>query len=193
MRFLNRYFFLGLGVGVVLTVGAIIGVGAIIVFKYMPSAEDLEAMLPPPELPDHEQLPIYGQAEYDWTLRSLDGTQTTLADFKGKVVFLNLWATWCLPCVAEMPSIQTLYKAVKADDVAFLFLTNEDATTVELFLRDRQLDLPIYIYDELPDVFRPPGVPTTYIINRDGLIIYKQFGAADWVGEAPQAFIRSLM
>lgn len=193
MRFLNRYFFLGLGVGVVLTVGAIIGVGAILVLKFMPSAEDLEAMLSPPELPDHEQLPIYGQAEYDWSLQSLDGTQTTLGDFKGKVVFLGLWATWCVPCVAEMPSIQTLYRALKADDVAFLLLTDEDATTVEQFLRDRQLDLPVYIYDELPDVFRPPGVPTTYIINRDGFIIYQHSGAENWAGEAPRAFIRSLM
>ncbi len=193
MRFLNRYFFLGLGVGVVLTVGAIIGVGAIVMLKYMPSPEEFGAMLPPPEVPRHEQLPIYGQAEYDWSVRNLDGTQIALSDFKGKVVFLNLWATWCLPCVAEMPSIQSLFSGLKEDDVVFLLITDENAETVEGFLRDRQLDLPFYIYEELPDVFRPPGVPTTYVINRDGLIVYRHVGAAKWDGDVFRDFIRSLM
>ena len=195
MRFLNRHFFLGLGVGVVLTVGAIIGVGAILILKYMyvPSSEELATMLPPPELPSHEQLPIYGQAEYDWSLRSLDGSQIVLSDFKGKVVFLNLWATWCIPCVAEMPSIQSLSNGLKEDDVVFLLITDEDAETVEGFLRDRQLDLPVYIYEVLPDVFRSPGLPTTYVINRDGLIVYRDVGAAKWDGDAFRDFIRSLM
>lgn len=90
MRFLNRYFFLGLGVGVVLTVGAIIGLGPILVSMYTPSLQELEAMLPAPEVPGHEQLAIYGQADYDWSVRSLDGTRITLSDFQGKVVFINL-------------------------------------------------------------------------------------------------------
>ncbi len=176
----------------VLTSGAIIGVEAVLMLQYMIFPADVELILRPPELPSHAQLPIYGQAEYDWSVRSLDGTQTALADFKGKVVFLNLWATSCLPCVAEMPSIQTLYNALKADDVAFLLITDEDAQTVEQFLRDRQLDLPVYIYEELPDVFRPRGIPLTFIINCDGSIIYRHAGPADWAGEAPRAFIRSL-
>ncbi len=193
MRFLNRYFFLGLGVGVVLTIGTIIGAGVILALLYMPSPEDLGAMLPPPDPPSHELLPVYGHAEYDWSVRSLDGTQIALSDFKGKVVFLNLWATWCLPCVAEMPSIQNLYDELEADNVVFLVMTDEDHETVQEFLRQRQLHLPIYIYDELPDVFRPPGLPTTYVVNRDGLIVYRHTGAARWEGQAFRAFIRGLM
>lgn len=92
-----------------------------------------------------------------------------------------------------MPSIQSLYDGLETDHIAFLVITDEDAGTVEAFLRHRQLDLPVYLYDKLSDVFRPPGLPATYIINRDGFIVYRHMGGATWDGEAFRRFIRSLL
>jgi thiol-disulfide isomerase/thioredoxin len=193
MRFFNRQFFIGVGVGVALTIGAIVGVGAILVMIYVPSLEELGAMLPAPEFPDREQLPIYGQVDYDWSVRQLDGTETALSAFRDQVVFLNVWATHCPPCIAEMPSIQALRSSLEAEDIRFLLVTEESAATVEKFLRDHPSDLPIYLYDELPNVLRPPGLPTTYVINREGLIVHRRIGGANWDSETSRGFLRDLM
>lgn len=193
MRLLNRQFFIGVGVGVVLTVGTIVGIGAILVMMYVPSLEELGAMLPAPEFPGRQQLPVYGQVDYDWSIRDLDGMETPLSVFKDKVVFINVWATSCPPCIAEMPSIQKLRDALEGEDIRFVLATAEDAATVGEFLRSHPLDLPIYLYDELPNVLHPPGLPTTYVISREGLIVYRHIGGANWDVEACRAFLRDLM
>ncbi len=94
MRFLNKYFFIGLATGVLLTI-AVLVVGGLIFVKTMSEimhedAEEVVAMLPAPKFPDHSNLSVYGQADYDWSIRALDGKELRLSDFKGKVVFLNL-------------------------------------------------------------------------------------------------------
>lgn len=194
MRFLNKHFFLGFAFGVVLTIGGIIAIGVILVNTLMPSPESLEAILSTPEFSSHSRLPLYGQADYEWSVKALDGREVALSEFKGKVVFLNFWATWCVPCVAEMPSIQSLYETFKTDDVVFLLISNEDGQTVYEFLAEHQYDLPVYLFDEdLPNIFQLPGVPTTFIVNRDGLVVFRHFGAAKWDDEACRSFIQGLL
>lgn len=193
MRFLNRWFFLGFGLGVVLTLGTIVAIGVVIVMNVMPSPETLEAMLAVPEFPSPSRLPLYGQVDYDWSVKALDGREVALSEFKGKVVFLNFWATWCVPCVAEMPSIQSLHQMFKTDDVVFLLISDEDAQTVKEFLAGHQYDLPVYLSDEdPPNIFQMQGVPTTFIVNRDGLVVFRHVGAAKWDDEACRSFIQSL-
>lgn len=69
-----------------------------------------------------EEIIYIDQREYDWQLETIDGQKVNLNDFRGKTIFLNLWATWCPPCLAEMPSIQKLYDQYK-DNVAFVMVT----------------------------------------------------------------------
>jgi len=192
MRLFNRQFFIGVTVGGALTIGTLVGIGAILVMIYVPSLEELGAMLPAPEFPDREQLPAYGQVDYRWSVRALDGTETTLSAFKGQVVFLNFWATHCPPCIAEMPSIQALRRSLEGEDIRFLLVTEESAATIEKFLRNHPSDLPIYLYDELPGALQSPGLPTTYVVNREGLIVHRHIGGANWDSEACRTFLRDL-
>ena len=108
MRFFNKYFFIGLGSGAVLTIALIFLAGYILFMRTMPSPEKIEAILRPPEFPNDQQVSVYEQTDR-WSIRTLEGAEVGLSQFKGKVVFLNFWATWCKPCINEMPSIQNLY------------------------------------------------------------------------------------
>ena len=117
---------------------------------------------------------------YQWQFKTLEGQQVNLASFQDDVVFLNFWATWCPPCVAEMPSIQKLYDDYK-DEVAFLLVTNEDAKTVNRFMQKKGLDMPIYLNQyQPPEAFSTSTIPTTYILSKNGDIVMEKEGAARW-------------
>lgn len=112
-----------------------------------------------------------------------DGNTFTLSSLKGKVVFLNFWATWCPPCRAEMPSINSLYKQYKADkNVVFLTVdTDGNYKKAKRFIEKQQYELPVYTADSrIPAELLGKSIPTTIIINKKGQIVYKQEGAADY-------------
>ncbi|WP_378185136.1 TlpA family protein disulfide reductase [Aquimarina sp. W85] len=117
---------------------------------------------------------------YDWVL---EGVNTDNLDFNtcnGKVVIVNFWATWCPPCIAEMPSLQNLYISYK-DRVTFLFVTNEEDAVLDKFMRSKGYDFPIYrSTTSLPVPLDASSLPTTYLIDRDGSIMINKTGAADW-------------
>jgi thiol-disulfide isomerase/thioredoxin len=193
MRFLNRYLFIGIGVGVVLTLAVFFGVG-FIAYKTMLTPEKMEAMLQPPHFPDPSKASVLGQADLTWGFHGLDGSEVTLSDFRGKVVFLNFWATWCGPCVTEMPSIERLYDSLKGERVAFVLVSNENKDKVHRFMEKKQLHLPAYVRGEdLPDVFRRGSVPVTFILSPTGAIVFEHPGSARWDGEACRSFIRGLL
>lgn len=122
----------------------------------------------------------------DFTLTDQYGTEHTLSDYKGKVVFLNFWATWCPPCRKEMPDIQSLYNEYNQnhDDVVFLGVANPrnennmntrevDKDGIIKFLEDNELDFPV-VFDESGEIFNFYGIsslPTTFLINKDGNIV----------------------
>ena len=113
-------------------------------------------------------------------LTTLDGKKVTLADIKGKPIFLNFWATWCPPCVAEMPFINELYPEYK-DKVNFVMVSVDSADTkdkVVKFITDNRFTLPIYTAEqgELYKTYNVQGIPTTYIINSKGNILQKHVG-----------------
>ncbi|MBQ4913172.1 TlpA family protein disulfide reductase [Maribacter sp. MMG018] len=122
-----------------------------------------------------------GQLEpFTYKLTSLDGTYVDKQIGKGNVVFISYWATWCPPCIAEMPSIQSLYEDY-GDKVDFLLISNEDPEVISDFLEKKQFGIPAYV----PRMNAPYNLfertlPTNYIIDKEGKIVVKEKGASDW-------------
>lgn len=130
---------------------------------------------------------------YDWKLQQHDGTVTVLKDHKNKVLFINFWATWCAPCVAELPSIQKLYNAY-GERVEFFLVTEEKPDKVQNFLIKNNYQLPIYYNNtEKPDVFKSKTVPTTYIVDRKGKIVIAETGAANWNSEKTREMLEEFL
>jgi len=144
------------------------------------------------DMDNNEQIEVDKDSEtkdvpiIDFTLIDQYGNEHTLSDYKGKVVFLNFWATWCPPCRKEMPDIQSLYNEYNQnhDDVIFLGVANPrnennmntrevDKDGIIKFLEDNELDFPV-VFDESGEVFNFYGIsslPTTFLINKDGNIV----------------------
>jgi len=115
-----------------------------------------------------------------WELRDLEGNELNFADTKGKVVFVNLWATWCPPCIAEFQNIQDLYNDYN-DEVVFLLVSDESSQTIQKFLEKKGYDIPIFNpLTNYPDDFNPRSIPRTYIIDKEGHIVVDKKGAANW-------------
>lgn len=117
---------------------------------------------------------------YNWTLHNRSGESTNLQDVKGEVIVINFWATWCPPCVAEMPSFQKLYDDY-GNSVSFFFVTSEDHKPVDKFMEKHSYNLPVYFQEyEAPDQLESRALPTTFVISKKGEIVIKETGVADW-------------
>lgn len=134
-----------------------------------------------PRLAPLVQEPSNGNADYDWILRRLNGNEVKLEEFRGQVLFINMWATWCEPCVQELESIQDLMASPAAREVVFVLVSPEDPEPVERFLRIHGYDLPVFLeVQDMPPAFGLEVLPTTWIVDRDGRIVLKHRGIADW-------------
>ena len=105
----------------------------------------------------------------------------SIQDFKGKTLCINYWATWCNPCLAEMPSMADLYDRYKENDnIVFLYLSREELKTIKEFIpKDSSLQkLPLYKVVTDDEFFATTGIPTTFIINESGSLIVKDVGSA---------------
>jgi thiol-disulfide isomerase/thioredoxin len=124
------------------------------------------------------------KAAYDFTLKQLDGDVLDFKDLKGKVVFINFWATWCAPCVAEMPSIHGLYEIYKDNsEVVFVMINVENnETKARKFIKKKKYTFPIYLPNstQIPKVYESKGIPTTFVIDKEGYITYKKVGMAKY-------------
>jgi len=126
----------------------------------------------------------------------LDNNIFSIQDFKGKNLFINYWATWCNPCLAEMPYMAELYEKYKnEDDIVFLYLSREELNTIKNYIpKDESLQkLPIYKIITDDEFFATSGIPTTFIINSDGKVIVKDLGSAFWNDESVFKFIDNLI
>ncbi len=129
----------------------------------------------------------------DWQLQDLDGNKLNFKDLKGKVVFLNFWATWCPPCIAEMKSIDQLY-ATFNDDVAFILVSGENPKVVQKFLDKKEYGLRSYTpQSKYPSDFKVKSIPRTYVINKKGEIVIDKGGAANWNSEKLNTLITELL
>jgi thiol-disulfide isomerase/thioredoxin len=130
-------------------------------------------------------LPLLKEARpvFDWTLGTLDGKNIRLSQLKGKIVFLNFWATWCPPCRAEMPSIEALYQRFKDTDIEFFAIDiAENAKTVKKFVEDNKLHFPILLdsSESVSGNYNIQSIPVTVIVGRDGKMILLSVGARSW-------------
>ncbi|MGB7394212.1 MAG: TlpA disulfide reductase family protein, partial [Pricia sp.] len=118
---------------------------------------------------------------YRWLLTDIDGNAYNLKKAKGQAIFLNFWATWCGPCLKEMPDIQKLYDDY-GEKVTFLLVTQEDTEKVEAFMKKKNYRLPIYFTDkeDIPEEIASKSLPTTYIIDATGKIVRAETGATNW-------------
>lgn len=129
------------------------------------------------EVDKEEQLKV---ENFNWRLKTLEGEDLNLSAFEDNIILVNFWATWCPPCIAEMPSFQDLYDTY-GDKVVFLFVANDDPDKVSKFLRDGGYRLPVYFQaSQAPKEMDSNSLPTTYIIDRNKNIIVEKVGAADW-------------
>ena len=129
------------------------------------------------EIDKDKQIQLAG---YDWQLIDAQGRPVNFSDFKGKVLVINNWATWCPPCVAEMPSLQDLYDSRK-NDVQFLFVAHDKPEKVRAFLAKNHLNIPVYyMQTAMPKKLESPSIPTTFIIDKQGNIVVRKTGPADW-------------
>lgn len=140
--------------------------------------------------------PRTGYAAVDFTLPDLSGQPLRLADLRGKVVFLNLWATWCPPCRAEMPSMQALYERLRGRDFAMIAVAEDtNADDVAAFVKELGLTFPILLDTEnrLPARFGVTGYPETFVIDRDGRVIKHVIGPEEWTDPEVVKYFEGLL
>jgi peroxiredoxin len=136
------------------------------------------------------------KAAPDFTLPTTDGQQVSLQQYRGKVVFLNFWATWCIPCREEMPALERLHQTYQTQDLAILSIDlKESADQVKVFFQKHSLSFPALL-DQDGSVFRDylvAGMPTTYLIGRDGTMLARGVGGRDWTRAEALQLIQELI
>jgi len=125
------------------------------------------------------------------------GRPSSLADYRGRVVLLNVWATWCPPCRVEMPSLERLHGKLAGPDFAVVAVSIDDgdASTVMAFVGELGLGFDV-LQDKggrIQQIYQTTGVPESFVIDRDGVIIKKVIGAAEWDGPVNELLIRKLI
>lgn len=143
------------------------------------------------DLPPEEHVKI----QYDMPLVTLEGKVKNFSSFKGKVVFLNFWATWCPPCIAEMPNIQALYENFGSnDDIVFVMVSlDESVPKAQRFIVRKEFTFPVYqLTNGRPTELQSTTIPTTYIINKAGFIVSERRGMANYNTSAFHSFLKKL-
>ncbi len=121
-----------------------------------------------------------GDRDLQWSLATLDGRHVTLGNYRGRVLFINLWATWCPPCRAEMPGIEKLYKDY-GDKVVFLMIAGDTPEKVKQYLHDNGYTFPALIQEsKAPPPLQTKSIPTTFIVDKKGNIVLEHKGASKW-------------
>jgi len=133
---------------------------------------------------------------YDFTIKDLGGNKIDFKQFKDKVIFLNLWATWCGPCRAEMPTIQKLYEKLADDsNVVFVMLSidkDKDLGKVIRYLKDKDYTFSGYMPSGyLTDQLNVPSIPTTFVISKSGQILTKEVGTTNFNTTKFYKFLKS--
>jgi peroxiredoxin len=137
----------------------------------------------PAAVPDHPA-PRVGQPLPDFTFPDLQGHRVQLSALRGKVVFINVWATWCPPCVEEMPTMQRLYDRLHARGLEVLAISIDTlgAQVVGPFMQQYQLTFPALLdpTSRIERLYQIGGVPESFIVNKGGRLVEKVVGPRDW-------------
>jgi thiol-disulfide isomerase/thioredoxin len=131
--------------------------------------------------------------DYHFQLVDTAGQLVEVEKFKGKKVFVNIWATWCPPCLAEMPDIAQLHQAV-GDEVVFLMISvDRDRKKAKQWVREKQYSFPVhFVNGSLPESIAYEVIPTTWVVGTDGVIRYQHAGMAQYNSNKFKDFLRSL-
>lgn len=128
-----------------------------------------------------EKLEKLSDEDFNMVLKSVDGVEVNLNQFKGKKIFLNFWGTWCPPCIEEWPSIQKLYDKQKNNAVFVLIAMQDKEEKVKEFLKKNNYNVPVYFAQSLISKnIMPKSFPTTFLIDQEGKIIKKEDASIDW-------------
>lgn len=131
--------------------------------------------------------------DYNWKLVDHDDVAVNFTTSKNKVIVINYWASWCGPCVAEMPSLQNLYTKFK-NEVDFYFVAKDNKEAVEAFMQSKKYTFPVYYeLQPAPLILQNNILPTSYLIDQKGNIRIAETGAADWNSEKIHRFITQLL
>ena len=190
-RMINKSLFLGILLGIIIA-KPLFSVWNKMYFEYYAKDKYLsrasENIQPPPIKG------IDDTTDDDWTIKLGNGQEISQADFEGKVVFLNFWASWCIPCLAEMPSIQSLHEKIKDDKFLMLCLSDEDDSEIKAFVSKNNYTFPIHsVLGELPGKFEVGAIPKTFIISKKGKIAFSHSGSAKWDADRSLEFINGLL
>ncbi|GMQ89146.1 MAG: hypothetical protein BMS9Abin09_0604 [Gammaproteobacteria bacterium] len=131
----------------------------------------------------------------DFSLKDMDGSVHTLSAYRGKVVILNFWATWCPPCREEMPSMERAWEKLKHEDIVMLAVNvGEDEDSIFEFTASYPVEFPLLLDQESVVTGNWPvrGLPTTFVIDPQGRIVYRAIGGRDWNAPGILKKIRAL-
>jgi peroxiredoxin len=149
-------------------------------YKVIPNLEAMKEQAPTP----------------DFTLPNLDGKKVSLKEFRGKVVFLNFWATWCVPCREEMPAMEKLYQEFKEKNFVVLAVNVKDRKQEAVnFVKELKLSYPIVMDPDAQVglLYGAWGLPTTYLIGPKGEGLARAWGPAEWYSPAARNLIKELL
>ncbi len=139
-----------------------------------------------------------GKPAPNFTLPDLADKSVQLSDYRGKVIFLNFWATWCKPCQEEMPSMEQLFKGYQKDGLVILAVSIDRVTTkkdIPPFVKNMNLTFPVLVdsWGQTDKRYKLMGVPETYIIDREGILREKVIGPRDWTRNENLQVINQLL
>ena len=141
--------------------------------------------------------PSRAQAAKDFTVPSPNGKTLRLADYKGNVVFLNFWATWCPPCKEEMPAMERLYQRYKDRGLVVVALSvdAEGAPIVVPFVKEYKLTFPVGLDPKMAiaERYQVRGLPTSFLVDKKGTLVALALGPREWNGKTAHALIESLL
>ena len=132
----------------------------------------------------------------EFALNDLAGTQVSLSELRGKVVFLNFWATWCPPCVYEMPAMEKLHKQFEKDGLVILAVNyQESADRVRDFFREHHLTFAALLDRDAKvfELYQAWALPASVIVNKRGEIVGRAVGAKDWYSTEALAYFKQLL
>ena len=164
---------------------AIVAVGTLIVTGAPVVAKDSQTLAPVPGRPPAQ----------DFDLKDPDGKAVRLADYRGRPLIVNFWATWCPPCREEMPSMQRAHAAVSKEGIGLIAINvGEDADTVAQFLSQVPVDFPLPLDESSAVVTSWPvrGLPTTFVLDPEGRLAYVATGGREWDDRVLLDLVRGL-
>ncbi len=150
---------------------------------------------PEPAPPNLEGSGPRAPADFNWTLLDLDEAPVEFAKFRGRPILLNLWATWCGPCLEEMPALARLADnpRIKEKNVAVVCVsTDESAEVLRRFVQGKPWGMTILRATSIPPGFQTSGIPATFLIDPEGRVVTAQVGAARWDDPSVIAFLEKL-